>query len=270
MKLSIVTISYNQGEFLEKAIQSVLCQKDYGVDLEYIVVDPGSTDGSREIISKYKSQIDKVIFDKDSGPADGLNKGFSVAEGSIYGYLNADDEYLPGCLSEVLKLFSKYPNIDVMSGHGFVIDEKDNILHRCFSNKFKLKSYLYGNCVVVQQSTFFKSSIFNTIGGFKIDNKVSWDGELMVDMALANARFKRVSKYWSNFRVYSNSISGSGLFLEKSKERRKLLTKRTDKKIKDNKIYSYLNYFITRIVDPALVLLRIHDGIINGKRKIPR
>jgi glycosyltransferase involved in cell wall biosynthesis len=86
-KVSIVTISYNQCAFLERAIQSVLAQ-NYP-EVEYIVVDPGSTDGSRDIIERYRSRISKLILEPDKGPVDGLNKGFSVATGEIYGYLNA-------------------------------------------------------------------------------------------------------------------------------------------------------------------------------------
>ncbi len=77
MKVSVVTISYNQAEFLEQCIRSVI-EQDYD-DIEYIVVDPGSTDGSRDIIEKYHDYIDHIIFEPDCGPADGLNKGFAHA-----------------------------------------------------------------------------------------------------------------------------------------------------------------------------------------------
>ena len=76
LKFSIVTISFNQARFLEQAILSVISQ-DY-LNIQYIVVDPGSTDGSRDIIEKYHNHIDKIIFEPDNGPADGLNKGFGV------------------------------------------------------------------------------------------------------------------------------------------------------------------------------------------------
>ena len=108
MKVSIVTISYNQCEFLEQALVSVLDQ-DYH-NIEYIVIDAGSTDGSREIIQKHHHRIDKVIFEEDEGPADGLNKGFSIASGHIYGFLNSDDFLLPGVISKVVDTFKKQPN----------------------------------------------------------------------------------------------------------------------------------------------------------------
>ena len=94
MRISIVTLSYNQRTFLREAIDSVL-QQDHP-DLEYIVVDPGSTDGSREFIRSYGEQVAQVVFEPDQGAADGLNKGFSRATGEVFGFLNADDYLLPG------------------------------------------------------------------------------------------------------------------------------------------------------------------------------
>src|SRR5690349_13082517 len=114
MKFTLVTISYNQAPFLERTIRSVIDQK-YD-DLEYIVVDPGSTDGSREIIEHFRPYITKTIFEKDRGAADGLNKGFSHATGELYGFLNSDDVLLPGALKEASKFFDTNPDIDVVSG----------------------------------------------------------------------------------------------------------------------------------------------------------
>ncbi len=89
MKISIVTLSFNQKQFLEEALQSVLGQKY--PELEYIVVDPGSTDGSREMLDLYKGQLTELILEPDRGAADGLNKGFSRSTGDVLGFLNADD-----------------------------------------------------------------------------------------------------------------------------------------------------------------------------------
>ena len=87
MKFSIVTISYNQGRYLKQCIESVLSQKN--VDIEYIIVDPGSSDNSREIINSYKEI--KKIYKKDKGPADGLNNGFKIATGDFFGFINSPD-----------------------------------------------------------------------------------------------------------------------------------------------------------------------------------
>ena len=154
-RISIVTICYNQSSFLKQAIESVLNQNyDH---LEYIVVDPGSTDGSRDIINEYKNRISTIIFQPDSGPAEGLNNGFSKATGEIFGYLNADDILLPGTLKRVNDIFQNCSEYDIISAHGYVINEDCKIQKKIFSQKFNIKQYLYENCTLVQQSTFFKS-----------------------------------------------------------------------------------------------------------------
>lgn len=89
MKISVVTVSYNQAQFLERAIRSIVEQNQE--DLEYIVIDPGSTDESRDIIERYRSNIAKIVYEPDSGPAEGLNKGFFHATGEVPGLINADD-----------------------------------------------------------------------------------------------------------------------------------------------------------------------------------
>lgn len=267
MKISIVTISYNQGEYLERAILSVINQRS-DVDLEYIVVDAGSTDESRNVISKYSNDIDHVILEPDEGPSDGLNKGFSLASGTIYGYLNADDELAPGALHEVAEYFDAHPDVDIVSAHAEIIDEQDNFLQKCFSHKFNLKRYAEGNCVLVQQSTFFKAKAFKATPGFNKDNRVSWDGELLVEMALNKAKFARLHRYWSRFRVYSESISGSGAFLEKAaKEHKRIISKIG--KGEPGVLGTKINWLISRLIDPVLLFIRIKDGVQNGRRIIP-
>jgi len=212
-KISIVTISYNQCRFLERAIRSVLDQ-DYP-SVEYIVVDPGSTDGSRDIIERYRSRIAKVILEPDEGPVDGLNKGFAAATGDICGYINADDEFLPGTFSKVAKEFAAAPQTDVVYGHGYKVDADGGVLRRVRSAPFSLWRYVYGAGVVVQQSTFFRRSAFAAAGGFNPANRACWDGELLVKMAQSGSRFKRVEDYWSLFRIHDQSISGTGRLEER-------------------------------------------------------
>lgn len=208
MKFSIVTISFNQARFVEQAICSVLNQ-DYP-EIEYIVVDPGSTDGSREIIERYSDRIDKIIFEPDEGPADGLNKGFARASGDVFGFLNSDDMLESGALSGAARYFEIHTDVDVVSGHSWIIDAEGRKMRRFYSDKFSLRMAAYGACILVQQSTFFRSEIFRRVGGFNVDNRLAWDGELYVDMALAGARFALVSEFWSRFRVHEEGITGSG------------------------------------------------------------
>jgi len=207
MQISIVTISYNQGEFLEQAILSVLNQGYQNI--EYIVVDPGSTDGSRVIIDKYRDRISKIIFEPDKGPADGLNKGFSQATGEIYGFLNSDDILLPGALPQVVDYFRKYQQVDIVSGDSLIIDNNGHELRKSYSDKFSPVLYAYGACVLLQPSTFFRSHAFDKVGGFNIENNRAWDGELWVDMGLQGMEFRTVRKLWSGFRLHESAITAS-------------------------------------------------------------
>ena len=142
-KISIVTISFNQAEFLERAIVSVTGQAY--PDIEYIVVDPGSTDGSREIIERHRHRITACSLDPDKGPADGLNKGFALSTGSILGYINADDALRPGSLAFVGEYFERHPEVDVLAGGIRITDANDRPSPRGRSaDRFDLRAYAAG------------------------------------------------------------------------------------------------------------------------------
>lgn len=208
MKISVVTISFNQARFLGECIDSVLKQ-DYP-DIEYIVVDPGSTDGSRDIIERYRDKISKVIYEPDKGPADGLNKGFAAAQGDVFGFLNSDDVLESGALSRVAMYFKTHPNVDVVSGHSRIIDSDGKAMRSFYSDRFSLWMVAHRSAILSQASTFFRAEIFHRTGGFNTGNFVAWDGELFVEMAIVGARFSRVDEFWSKFRIHEDGITGSG------------------------------------------------------------
>ena len=206
MKVSLVTISFNQDRFLDGAIESVLNQ-DYS-DLEYIVVDPGSTDRSRQIIADYQDRIDSVILTPDTGPAQGLNHGFAQASGEIFAFLNADDILLPDAVRTMVAGFRQNPHVDVLAGHGWIVDEGGNIVRKKHSQHFSAWRYLHRGAYLLQQSTFFRADAFRQVGGFNEANRTCWDGELWLDMALAGCRFDIIDRILSCFRVYGTSLSG--------------------------------------------------------------
>ncbi len=208
LKISIVTISYNQGKFLEQTILSVINQ--CYENIEYIIVDPGSTDRSREIINKYSDHFSHIVLEPDAGPSDGLNKGFLRATGDIYGFINSDDKLLPDALHKVSEFFKNNKHADVISGHSLIIDERNEILRKCYSNKFSLKMNAYGACTLMQPSTFFRKDCFHKTTGFNIKNCCCWDDELFVDMGLNGASFHIINEFLSSFRIHSNSINASG------------------------------------------------------------
>jgi glycosyltransferase involved in cell wall biosynthesis len=207
VKVSIVTISFNQARFLEAALVSVLSQDH--ADLEYIVVDPGSTDGSRDIIARYRARLAAVVLEPDRGAADGLNKGFARATGEVYGFLNSDDVLEPGAVSRAVARLRARPAIDVVSGAARIIDAADRGQRIAYSDRFDLRRCAYGACVLIQPSTFFRAAAYSRTGGFNVANRSNWDGELFVDLALAGARFDRCAEVWSRYRVHGESITGS-------------------------------------------------------------
>ena len=207
MKISVVTISYNQAKYLRQCMDSVLNQ-NYP-DIEYIVVDPGSTDGSREIIESYGDRIVKV-FEKDNGPADGLNKGFGRATGDIFCYLNSDDAFLDDAFKNVAEFFLAKNVVDVVCGHGNIIDGESNYKRHVFSDSFSIQAAAYGAALAIQPSTFFRQEIYKHAGGFNSNNKSNWDGELLIDMALAGASIEILDKFLSCYRVHGESITGTG------------------------------------------------------------
>jgi glycosyltransferase involved in cell wall biosynthesis len=207
MKISIVTLSFNQAAYLRQALESILSQ-NYP-ELEYIVVDPGSTDGSRELIQTYSDRIAHIVFEPDRGAADGLNKGFALATGEICGFLNADDLLLPGSLQQVAEFFRQHPQCDMALGNGFLIDGKGAELRHISARGFTVRRYLCGGIRWLQQSTFFRRETFLRSSGFNLENRTCWDGELFVNFVNNGAVVGYIDSDLGAFRIHEASISGS-------------------------------------------------------------
>lgn len=207
MKISIVTINYNQSKYIENAIQSVINQsyKNY----EYIIIDGGSVDNSVEIIKKYQQHIAYWISEKDSGPADALNKGFKKATGDLYFYLNSDDQLIKGALEKIVDYIKRHPNFDIYYGHGIMNDLIIKSKYAHYSDIWNTNFFLNGKISVFQPSTFIRKGIYELTNGFNIKNRTCWDAELLVDCAIMAAKFKRTNEFYSEFTLHSNSITGS-------------------------------------------------------------
>jgi glycosyltransferase involved in cell wall biosynthesis len=189
-------------------------------DLEYLVVDPGSTDDTPEVIRaferKYPGRFIHVT-ERDSGPADGLNKAFARATGDLFGYLNADDFYLPGCLREAARAVERFPHAGAIYGDGYTSNHEGKIIKRVVSSKFTARRFVYGAALVLQQSTFYQAAAFRKVGGFNRQNKTSWDAELLLDMDRKSMQLVHVPSYWSVFRIHSESITGSQRLSDESR-----------------------------------------------------
>jgi glycosyltransferase involved in cell wall biosynthesis len=218
IRISIVTNAFNQGKYLADAMKSVLSQ-DWP-DVEYLVVDPGSTDNTPQVIRAFQNEYPGRIIHltgPDRGPADGLNKAFTRATGELLSYLNADDLYLPGCFRAAARAAEHYPSAAVIYGDGYKANAEGKVVRRVISTQFGAKRFVYGGALVLQQSTFYRAEAFRAVGGFNLQNRTSWDAELLLDMALKKMPMVHVPGYWSVFRIHSDSITGSQRLAEESR-----------------------------------------------------
>lgn len=211
MKISIVTISYNQKQYLRTCIDSILGQ--VGCDVEYIVVDPGSTDGSRELINSYGDRL-IPIFEPDTGPADGLNKGFSKATGEVYGFINSDDYLLPGALKEISHFFDNHSQNVFVTGRGFTEDQFGNRT-AVTPSRLTVQTMLHRSAVMFQQTTFFPATLYDAVGCFNRHNRSCWDYELFLNFLQWGAKHYVLESDLAVFRLHQGSISGSGRLEEK-------------------------------------------------------
>jgi glycosyltransferase involved in cell wall biosynthesis len=208
-KFTIITLSYNQRPYLERAVESVLRQG--WSELEYIVVDPGSTDGSREFLAdRLATAPAQLLFAPDDGPADGLNKGLRMATGDIVGCLNADDAYLPGVFPQVADAFQRHHQAAVVYGDG--LKSQFTNLRPFRSTRFSPRRFAYGLSTVVQQATFFRREWIGSLE-FNQANRTCWDAEFLVDIALSGSELVHVPADWGLFEIHPDSITGSGRLL---------------------------------------------------------
>ncbi len=200
---SIVTPSYNQGEFIEDTIKSVLSQGYQ--DLEYIVVDAGSTDDTHRILAKYQGQIDKIIIEPDNGPADAIHKGWKSANGDILAYLNSDDIYLPGAIHKVADSFSREAHINMICGNELRINSDGNILGQSSIEHVDYCSLL-SLCFIPQPSVFVRKSILAEAGDINPQMKFIFDFDLWVRIAKKHT-IRCIPDLLSATRWHENTIT---------------------------------------------------------------
>jgi len=206
VKFSIITISFNQAQYLNACIQSVISQNSKL--FEYIVVDPGSTDESRNIIDQNKNYIQSVVYEKDKGPADGLNKGLAIARGDYLLFINADDILLPGALNKIAKLLDRHKLPEILLCAGWLIDQNGHPIRRLFSTRFSNWGLVNHRASLFQQGMVISRNLFNQIGGFNPENQTCWDFELLVDSIKNGAKPSITTSRVAAFRIHHESISG--------------------------------------------------------------
>jgi glycosyltransferase involved in cell wall biosynthesis len=207
LKISIITPSFNQSNFIKQTIDSIL-QQNYP-NLEYIVMDGGSTDNTVEILKSYDHQI---IWksEKDRGQSEAINKGLKMATGEILAYINSDDLYIDNCLFKVNDFFLKNLNIKWAYGRCRIIDENNREIRKLITayKNFWMNKYSYSKLLslnfINQPSTFWRREIKEELGLFNEDEHLVMDYEYWLRIGRKYpAGFIR--DYLADFRMYSHS-----------------------------------------------------------------
>jgi glycosyltransferase involved in cell wall biosynthesis len=200
--ISIVTPSLNQVQFLARTIESVLSQEC--PRLEYVIMDGGSTDGTRELLAGFSHQSLTWESAPDDGQADAINRGFGRTTGEIMAYLNSDDLLLPGCLSYVARFFDEHPEVDVIYGHRVLIDDQDREIGRWIMPRHDSEALQWVD-YVPQETLFWRRSIWEKIGGcLDIGFRYAMDWDLLLRFIEQRAEFVRVPRFLGAFRIHED------------------------------------------------------------------
>lgn len=239
LSVSVVTPSYNQGRFIERTIQSVL-EQDVP-SLEYVVVDGASTDGTVDILKKYDGQL-RWVSEKDSGQTEAVNKGIQASKGDIIGWLNSDDIYYPGALLEVIRLFEKCPQVEVVYGEADHIDENDQIIETYYTENWDYQR-LKNICFLCQPAVFFRRKLVEKVGLLDENLKYCMDYEYWLRLG-AEVPFRRIKKKLAGSRMYQeNKTLGERLAVHK--EINNMFYERMNF-VPDKWIYNYAHAFVDR------------------------
>lgn len=222
-KISVITPSYNQGRFLEETIQSVM-EQNYP-NLEYIIIDGGSSDSSVEIIKSYADKLTYWVSEPDRGQSHALNKGFSKASGEIMCWINSDDLLAPGSLRTIGDFFSKRRDVVWCTGGSRYIDDDSIYEKEVTSGNMKVApgdtlaqwlTHMQTNLgIILQSSTFWRRGVWVTLHPLREDLNFSFDFEFFYRVRKQFGAPVKLSQNLSKFRVHpdSKTVSSSEYFL---------------------------------------------------------
>ncbi|WP_281224931.1 glycosyltransferase family 2 protein [Flavobacterium aquiphilum] len=180
MKVSIITICYNRKATIADSINSVLSQ-DYS-DIEYIVIDGNSTDGTKDVIESYADSISKYLSEPDNGMYDALNKGLALATGDIIGLMHSDDEFYDSkVVSQIVKTFSDNPMTEGIYGNGIYVsnDSKERLIRNRIGGNYKFENLKKG-WLPLHPTVYLKRETINKYGVYNLDFKIASDTEFLL------------------------------------------------------------------------------------------
>lgn len=204
-RITVVTPSYNQAAFLRATIESVLGQ-GYP-NLEYFIIDGGSTDGSVEIIRHYEDRLDGWVSEKDAGQADAIAKGFDRASGELLGWLNSDDVLFPGALFAIAQAYRQSPNACIFTGGVAVSESADGAIAHCLAARRVGWCARYFILPISQPGTFYNARDYRAVGGIRSDLHIHLDPELHYRLLRHRPEMVPIHQLVALFRKHDNSKS---------------------------------------------------------------
>jgi glycosyltransferase involved in cell wall biosynthesis len=202
MLVSIVTPSFKQAGFLEATIKSVL-EQDYP-QIEYIIVDGGSNDGSLDIIQRYADRLAWWVSEPDRGQTDAINKGFAHASGQVLAWINSDDTYQPGAISRAVNFLQTHPEIGMVYGDANFIDRDGKVIGRFPACQTDYRRLRQGYVHIPQQASFFRADLWQKVGPLDPTFYFAMDYDLWVRLA-AIAPLFYTQQLWANFRLHGDA-----------------------------------------------------------------
>ena len=201
--VSIITPSYNQAEYLEATIQSVLAQEYH--HLEYIIVDGGSTDGSVEIIQRYADRLAWWVSEPDAGQTEAINKGFAHASGEILAWLNSDDTYEAGAVAGAVSFLEGHPEVGLVYGDANFIDAEGRVIGKFNAQQTSLTRLRRGGVYIPQQAAFWRADLWRQVGPLDPSFYFAMDYDLWVRLAQVSEIRYLPGHVWANFRLHGDA-----------------------------------------------------------------
>jgi len=262
--VSIITVCFNSEKYLEQTIQSVINQT-YD-NIEYIIIDGGSTDNTLNTIKKYDNKIAYWISEPDKGMYDAINKGIRLMNGDIWACLNSDDQYYLDTLEKIVFNFNKNPDIDIVFGNlDFVTGNGEFIYRRFFPNKLNLKRIMRMNYLgaISQPAVFLRRSVIENVGYFDTSYNYASDMDYFI-RAGKNCKIQHKNLALTKFRLHSDALSVK--MVMKQLEEGEIISKKyygnDHSKITEFWDKLYLNLFNLRAINSKYIIKKIIKSFI--------